>query len=80
MPDTNQILAIASAFHVSLDQLMGDEPIPSFREVPRIPFPAPLTQAEADLVLDYRSLDDKGQKKLRMYLDDLLLICERQKT
>ena len=79
-PDTNQLLAIAGAFHVSLDQLTKDEPIPSFREIARVPFPTPLTGAEEDLVLDYRSLNDKGQKKLRAYLDDLLLIYRRQET
>ena len=79
-PDTNQLLGISRAFHVSMDQLMKDEPIPSFREIARVPFPPPLTPTEEDIVLDYRNLDDKGQKKLREYLDDLLLFCRKQEN
>ena len=77
-PSTSQLLAIANAFDVPLEQLVQDEPLPSFREFSYLASPDPLSPAEEQLVLDFRSLNQKGKERIRMLMDDYLLIYREE--
>lgn len=77
-PDTNQLLSIANAFHISLDELTRDEPIPSFREFSYLPVSNPLSSSEEELVRDYRSLNQTGRTRLRSIMDEYLLIYQQK--
>ena len=73
-PDTNQLRAIALAFEVSLDQIVQDEPIPSFREFSEVFAESPLNAEEENIIKAYRSLDSTGKKRVRMIMDDYTTI------
>ena len=73
-PDTNQLRAIALAFEVSIDQIVQDEPIPSFREFSEVFAESPLNAEEENIIKAYRSLDSTGKKRVRMIMDDYTTI------
>lgn len=73
-PDTDQLIAISQAFHVSIDELTEDVPVPSFKEMQLHPAEAPLSENEEKLILDYRKLTPKGKNRLRMILDEYIVI------
>ncbi len=83
-PDTDTLRAIALAFNVSIDTIMGDEPLPSFRELTLTPNAAPLSAAEEKIILDYRSMNKTGQMRIRTIMDDYLLVysdrCDTEET
>ncbi len=76
-PDTDMLRAISLAFDTPMDDIMQDEPIPSFREFSVNQAEAPLSPREENLVLSFRSLNETGQERITMILDDYTKIYKK---
>lgn len=64
-PDHETLTKLADFFNVSVDYLLGRTDVPQNG-------PASLSEEEAELLQQYRSLDEQGKSKVDEYLSDCL--------
>ena len=76
-PDTDMLRAISLAFDTPMDDIMQDEPIPSFREFSVNQAEAPLSPTEEKLIRSFRSMNQTGQERIIMIVDDYTQIYKK---